>query len=275
MNALAKLLLHATALIILAALLLPLVFSVWVSFSPDSFLTPPGSVWSLRWHREFWADPRWNRALWQSLLVASLATGLALATGIPLAFALGRGAFTGSVWIEYAILLPALVPPVALGLGVLFMVQGTLWQNQALIPAHALLGLPMVALIVRSGLTGIDPALESAARGLGASPFQAMRQITMPLLAPSILVASATVFVISLNESMLAIFLTHPGNETLPAVAWPQLRHAPTPMVAVASCVSVAVTVGIVLMIGTIRSWKGSGEKRTDMLASTTEGAGS
>lgn len=277
MNSLVKGSISAAGALILAAMLLPLAFSVWVSFSPDSFLTPPGSVWSLRWHREFWVNVRWNRALWQSLFVAIMATGVALSAGLPLAFALGRRRFAGSIWIEYAILLPALVPPVALGLGILFLVQGTIWQNQILIPAHALLGLPIVLLIIRSGLSAIDPMLEDAARGLGASPLQAAWQITIPLLVPSILVASAAVFVISLNESMLAIFLTHPSNETLPAVAWPQLRHAPTPLVAVASCVSVAITLAFVALAGCIRSWTmgfalRSGQRLSDQ--ETTGGAG-
>lgn len=250
-----KFIVQALGFVLLLALLAPLLFSVWVSFSPDSFLTPPGTVWSLRWYQEFWIDPRWKAALFRSLLVSLGATTFALAVGIPLSFGLKRYSILGARLIEWICLLPALVPPVALGMGLLFWVQGTIWQNHILIPAHAMLGLPIVLLIVGSGFQSIDPTLEAAARGLGATHTMVAWRITLPLLLPSILVAAAGVFVISLNESMLAIFLTHPGNETLPAVAWPQLRHAPTPLVAVASCASVGVTVLFLGLCGWIWTW--------------------
>jgi ABC-type spermidine/putrescine transport system permease subunit II len=108
--------------------------------------------------------------------------------------------------------------------------------------AHGLVGLPVVYLIMRAHLEQTDPLLEDAARGLGASPGQTAVRVTLPLLLPAVLAGATAAFVVSLNESLLTLFLATPQTETLPAVVWPQLRYAASPLVAVASCVSVAST---------------------------------
>jgi ABC-type spermidine/putrescine transport system permease subunit II len=91
-----------------------------------------------------------------------------------------------------------------------------------------------------------------AARGLGATPGQAARLITLPLALPAILAGVTAAFVGSLNEAMVTLFLATPTTETLPAVVWPQLRYAASPLVAVASCVSVAITL---VGAGSVMAW--------------------
>jgi ABC-type spermidine/putrescine transport system permease subunit II len=87
----------------------------------------------------------------------------------------------------------------------------------------------------------MSPDLELAARGLGAGGWQVLRRVTLPLVRPALAVGGAAAFAVSLNESMVSLFLATPATETLPAVVWPQLRYAPSPLVAVASCASVVV----------------------------------
>jgi ABC-type spermidine/putrescine transport system permease subunit II len=128
-----------------------------------------------------------------------------------------------------------------------------LWGNLAsLVLVHGLVGLPMVYLIVRNHLEQTSPDLETAARGLGASPRQVALRVTLPLLWPALLVGAAAAFAVSLNESMLTLFLATPTTETLPAVVWPQLRYSPSPLVAVASCASVAVACAVIAAVGGI-----------------------
>jgi ABC-type spermidine/putrescine transport system permease subunit II len=225
-------------------MLAPLLFSVWLSFSPDSFLTPPTGEWSGRWYVAFAADRRWVRAVERSLVVATLAAGVALVAGTPLAYAVARYRFAGRRVLLGGILLPACMPPAVLGMGLLPLLYVTrLWGHPAgLVLAHGLLGLPVVFLIVRTHFDQASPDLQAAARGLGASPAQVAWRITLPLARPAALAGAAAAFVGSLNEAMLALFLTTPAAETLPAVVWPHLRYAASPLVAVASCVSVALT---------------------------------
>jgi ABC-type spermidine/putrescine transport system permease subunit II len=228
----------------LLCVLTPLVFSVWVSFSPDSFFTPPTGEWSLRWYAAFAADRRWMLALGRSLIVATAAAAVAAAAGTPLAYSAVRYRFAGQPLLVGGALLPACVPAAVLGMGLLPLLYLTrLWGHlAALVLAHGLLGLPVVFLILRTHFGQASPDLEAAARGLGATAAQVAWRITLPLARPSVLAGAAAAFVGSLNEAMLTLFLATPSTETLPAVIWPQLRYAASPLVAVASCVSVTFT---------------------------------
>jgi ABC-type spermidine/putrescine transport system permease subunit II len=224
-----------------AVLLAPLLFAAWVSFSPDSFLTPPAGAWSLRWYAAFAADRRWTAALVRSLVVGAGAACVAVAAGTPLAYAVARGRFRGRGALAGLALLPVCVPPAVLGMGLLpFVYAVGLWGNLlGLVLAHGLVALPVVYLIARTRLEQFGPDLEAAARGLGAGPWQAAVRVTLPLLRPALLAGAAAAYAISLNEGLLTLFLATPSTETLPAVVWPELRYAPSPLVAVASCVSV------------------------------------
>jgi ABC-type spermidine/putrescine transport system permease subunit II len=234
----------------IGCLLLPLLFAVHVSFSPDSFLTPPTGEWSLRWYRAFLADHRWTAALARSFLVGAASACVAVIAGAPLAFAIARHRFRGRGGLTVVGLLPACVPPAALGMGLLPLLYAIgLWGNLAgLVLVHGLVGLPIVYLIARNHFDQLSPDLEAAARGLGASAWQGMVRVTLPLMRPALTAGAAAAFALSLNESMIALFLATPATETLPAVVWPQLRYSPSPLVAVASCISVAVA-GVAIAI--------------------------
>src|SRR5262249_15330153 len=135
-----------------SGVLAPLLFSVWLSFSPDSFLTPPTGEWSGRWYAAFAADRRWVRAMERSLVVATLSAGVALLAGTPLAYAVARYRFAGRRALLGGALLPACMPAAVLGMGLLPLVYATgLWGHPAaLVLAHGLLGLPVVFLILRT-----------------------------------------------------------------------------------------------------------------------------
>jgi ABC-type spermidine/putrescine transport system permease subunit II len=237
--------------LVVSSLVTPLLFAAWVSFSPDSFLTPPTGKWSVRWYMAFVADRRWTAALTRSLVVGLAAAVVAVAAGAPLAFAVVRYRFWGRGVLAGAAVLPICVPPAVLGMGLLpLLYSAGLWGNPAgLVLVHGLVGLPVVYLIVRNHLEQTSPDLEAAARGLGASPRQVAVRVTLPLLRPVLVAGAASAFAVSLNESMLTLLLATPATETLPAVVWPQLRYSPSPLVAVASCVSVAVALAVTAII--------------------------
>ncbi|MGH7174392.1 MAG: ABC transporter permease [Gemmataceae bacterium] len=228
----------------LSALMAPLVYACWLSFAADEFLTPPIDEWSLRWYGEFFRRPRWTAALRESLLVGVLAVIGSLATGLPLAYALVRLHLRSEALVLGAILLPLVVPPLLLGLGLVPAVQALgLWGTSlSLALAHSLYGLPMVCWLSRSAMLGIDSEIEHAARGLGAKPWQVAYRITLPLIGPSVLAGAVMAFVLSLNEFILSLFLATPETETLPRVLWPNLRYTLSPLVAVASCVTTLAT---------------------------------
>jgi ABC-type spermidine/putrescine transport system permease subunit II len=226
----------------IVALLAPLGLAARVSFSPDSFLTPSSGAWSLRWYAAFLSDSRWAMALVRGLAVGVGAATVATAAGVPLAWAVARHRFAGRGLLAGLALVPAFVPPVVLAMGLLPLVFAVgLWGNPlGLVLAHGLVGLPVVFLVARSRLTELDPDLEAAARGLGATAWQAATRITLPLLRPAVLAGAAAAFAVSLNEAVLAVFLATASAETLPAIVLTQMRQGPTPVVAVASCIGIA-----------------------------------
>lgn len=243
---------------VLLALLWPLAYAVWLSFTPGELLEPPAHLgdWSLRWYREFWGRPQWTAGLWTSLEVATLAALGALAGGVGLAVALTRYRApdgTGRRWLSFlsfAVLLPLFVPGVVLGMALLPWMRALgLWGTRvSLAAAHALWSLPLVYLVVQSALADLDPDLEHAARSLGARPLTVFRRITLPVLAPALAVGGVIAFVLSLNEFFMALFLGTPAVETLPKVIWPELRYTLTPLVAAASGVTLLLTlVGLVV----------------------------
>ena len=237
--------------LVIGALLAPVAFAGWVSFSPDSFLTPPTERWSVRWYVAFFHDHRWIAALGRSLVIAVLAAIVSLVAGGPLAFAVARYRFRGRTLLAVSVILPACVPPAVLGMGLLpLLAFADLWGNPlGLILVHGLLGLPVVYLVARNHLEQTSRDLEDAARGLGATRWQVTRRVTLPLLQPALFAGALAAFVISLNEGMVTIFLTTPDSETLPAVVWPQLRYAASPLVAVASGASTLAALGGILTL--------------------------
>jgi len=241
---------RALGWLLVSALLVPVAHSVWVSFSPDMLLTPPVAAWSLRWHIEFMGDPQWTMALGRSLLAAVLAAGVAVPLGAMAALAPARHGAAMAV-----LMAPACVPAAALGLGLLVAAHaaGLAGTWAALVLAHALMGLPVAVLLARLGCAAELELLRSAARGLGAGPWETARRVTLPLLAPWLWAAAGAVFLISFNDAVVAVFVCGPDTETLPVVAWRQLRHAAGPLVAVAGVASLACAggvAGVVMMIG-------------------------
>lgn len=223
----------------------PLIHTVWVSFSPDMLLTPPVSNWSFRWYAAFMEDPQWSRAAARSLVTGVLASVVAVPAGTMAALGLRGLAGMSRTWAMALLLAPACVPAVALGLGLLQAAHalGVAGGWAVLVFAHALLGLPLVVLLARMGLSARVAELEAAARGLGAGPILVAWRVTLPLIAPWLFAAAVAVFVISLNDAVVAVFVCGPDTETLPVVAWRQLRHAAGPLVAVAGTVTLAISV--------------------------------
>lgn len=228
----------------LALLMAPPLYACWLSFAPDEFLIPPTREWSLRWYGEFVRSPRWMAALGESLLVGALAVACSLGMGLPLAYALVRFPSRSESLLLGAILLPLATPPLLLSIGLLPLIQALgLWGTSlALALSHSLYGMPMVCWLSRAALRGVNPEIEQAARGLGASGWQVAYRITLPLLVPSVLAGAVMAFVLSLNEFILSLFLATPESETLPRVLWPNLRYALSPLVAVASCLTTLAT---------------------------------
>ena len=227
---------------ILYAILLPILISGSMAFSSDSFLTIQRKEWSSKWFIDFLNQHRWTEALTRSIIIGISSTLLSLITGLPLAYTMTRVNIPWKKIINTLVLIPLAIPPIILGMGTLpmFYIMKINGTNMQIVLIHALLILPIVYLILKSKLESIDPQTENAAMGLGSGTFQSLWLITLPLILPSIAISGITGFIISMNESMVTLFMAGPTNETIATITWSQLKHAPTPLVAVASIINLA-----------------------------------
>lgn len=229
---------------VLLILLWPLIYVIWISFTPGELLQPPIAQWSLRWYQLFFTSPQWTQGLVNSFWVAGMTVIGSLLTGGSVAIAVTRYRFRGFELLASAVLLPLFVPAVVLAMAILpFVHMLGLWGTRiSLAAAHSLWSMPVAFLVIRSALAELDPDLEHAARGLGADAITTFRRITLPVIAPALIVGAIMAFIISLNEFVMALFLSTPAIETLPKVIWPNLRYTLTPLVAAASSVTMVLT---------------------------------
>jgi len=240
------------ALAVLVLLLIPLVLSILVSFTPSRYLELPRGEWTLDWYRQLFESRVWMEAMTNSLIVAAMVAALSVPTAMATAAGLWRTRFRWrSAW-QSALMLPMILPNVALAAGMLAAVRLTpLWGTHAgLALAHSVLAIPVAYLVLAASLKQVDPNLEAAARGLGASSWQVFRFVTLPLILPAVLAATLFAFIISLNEITLTLFLATRETETLPRVIWPNLRFAITPLVAAASVLLLLLTLPAVIGAG-------------------------
>ena len=231
-------------------LLIPLVMSLAVSLTPSEFIALPTDRVSLRWYTEFFGDFRWISALTNTFIVAGLTMAISFPVGLLAAVAFTRHHFRWRAAASTAIIFPLFVPSVVLGIGSLtFHRTLGIWGTPlSLAVAHSLWAIPLVFIVLKATLAGVDRSVEEAAAGLGASPLRVFWEVTLPLVAAGVFVGMLFAFIISVNEFIMSLFLSTPRTRTLPVVIWPQIRYLLTPIVAAASSVIIVITLLILVI---------------------------
>ncbi len=193
---------------------------------------------SLRWFGALARNERILEAAWLSLRVGAAAASLAALLGLALGWVLARhGPFAGRPVFGALAGAPLVLPEVVTGLALLLLFVGlqalTGWPAQrgavTVWLAHSALGMAYVAVLVQARLAALDPRLEEAAADLGATPFVAFRTVTLPLIWPSLAAGWLLAFTLSLDDVVVASFVSGPGATTLPVYLFSQLRLGMTP----------------------------------------------
>jgi thiamine transport system permease protein len=160
--------------------------------------------------------PPWH-AVVNSLLFATLATGIALVVG---GLAAAAAARRRAGWLDVAVMLPLGVSAVMLGFGfvIAFDSPPVAWRGSPwLVPVvQALVAAPFVVRIVAPGLRSIDPRLREAAAVLGASPTRVWRAVDLPLVLRALGVAAGFAFAVSLGEFGATVFVARSDWPTVP-----------------------------------------------------------
>jgi multiple sugar transport system permease protein len=160
-----------------------------------------------------------ERVFSNSLIVASATALVSLAVGITAAYSFARFR-TGGGSLPFFILTLRMAPPIAVGLPffLVFRSLGLLDSQLGLVIAYTTFNLPLVIWLLRSFFREMDPSLEEAALVDGASRWQALRHIALPLAVPAIVSTGLLAFIFSWNEFFFATLLTSNNGRTVPAL---------------------------------------------------------
>jgi len=233
----------------LGFLWLPVLLMVAYAFSADRIPFQWGGF-SLRWFRALAADERLIEAALLSLRIAAGAASLAVLVGGVAGWALARfGPFRGRAVFGALIGAPLVLPEVVTGLSLLLLfvaLEAAIgWPAgrgpTTVLLAHATLGAAFVAVVVQARLAGMGRSLEEAAMDLGATPWTAFRTVTLPLIAPALAAGWLLAFTLSLDDVVIASFVSGPAGTTLPIALFAMLRLGLTPEVNALAAVIVAV----------------------------------
>ena len=223
----------------LGFLWLPVLLLAGYAFS-DSRIPFQWGGFSLRWFEVLLADARLLEAAWLSLRIAAGGATLAVLLGGAIGWVLARhGPFRGRALFGALAGAPLVLPEVVTGQSLLLgfvLLQGwTGWPAErgatTVLLAHATTGAAYAAVVIQARLAGLDRVLEEAARDLGATPLAAFRTVTLPLMAPSLVAGWLLAFTLSLDDVVVASFVSGPAGTTLPMVVFSMLRLGLTPQV--------------------------------------------
>ena len=214
-----------------AFLYLPMLILIIYSFNKSKLVT----VWagfSTQWYGELMQNEAFLDAAWVTLKVAVVSSTIATVLGTMAAYALVRGGrFFGRTLFSGMVFAPLVMPEVITGLSLLLLFIGIGLDRGVLtiILAHTTFSMCFVSVVVSSRLSTFDRSLEEAALDLGASPFAAFRLVTLPIIAPAVVSGWLLAFTLSLDDLVIATFVTGPSATTLPMKIWSSVRLGVTP----------------------------------------------
>jgi putrescine transport system permease protein len=238
----------------MAFLYIPMILLVIYSFN-YSKLVPVWGGWSVRWYVELFQSEEVWAAVALSLKVAVVNATFATLLGTLAGLAMVRfGRFRGRTLFGGMLSAPLVMPEVITGLSLLllFITLGDWigWPSErgftTITIAHITFSLAYVAVIIQSRLTGMGQTLEEAALDLGAKPFRVLTDITLPRLAPGMMAGWLLAFTLSLDDLVIASFVTGPGANTLPILIYSRIRLGLRPDInALATIIIITVAIGV------------------------------
>lgn len=232
-----------------AFLYIPMVILVVYSFNESKLVT----VWagfSTKWYGELLSNEAFLDAAWVTLRVAFFASTLATVLGTMAAYVMvRRGRFFGRTLFSGMIYAPLVMPEVITGLSLLllFIALGFDRGVTTIVLAHTTFAMCYVSVVVSSRLVTFDQSLEEAALDLGATPWDAFRLVTLPIIAPAVISGWLLAFTLSLDDLVIASFVSGPSSTTLPMKVWSSVRLGVSPEINALSTIIISiVTVGVI-----------------------------
>ncbi|WP_213880340.1 ABC transporter permease [Pseudomonas sp. dw_358] len=237
---------------ILLYLIIPVLIVVPMSFSEARFLQFPPQHWSLQWYQAFFHSAQWLSAARVSLITAFCTMAISLPIGMAAAYAINASSLKAVRTLQLVLLLPMMVPIILIAAGVFFVYArvGLVSTLTGLVLAHIMLALPYVIIALLAGLRNFDMSQEMVARSLGMNRFRAFMAVTLPQIKPSLVSATLFAFITSLDETVVALFISGGDNQTLTKRMFTALRDEIDPTIAAISSMLILASLVLVVVAG-------------------------
>lgn len=187
---------------------------------------------TLRWYEQLFVIPQLTQSLETSIEISLIVTIVATVLGTLMGFAMGRFKIRGIGSINLLLFANIAAPEVALGAAVLslFLTMGIPLGFWTIVIVQVMFSIAYVAVTVRARMSGLDPALEEAARDLGAGPVSTFFRITVPMITPGIMAGALLVFALSIDDFIMTSFNAG-STVTFPLWVWGAARTGVPPQV--------------------------------------------
>lgn len=234
----------------------PIVSLVVFSFNSSKLVTVWGGF-STKWYGALLQNQQILDAAGLSLKIAAISASISLVLGTLAAVALVRfKRFKGRALMTGMVTAPLVMPDVIIGLSLLLLFVAMDHQfgwpggrgQMTIILAHATFCMAFVAVVIQSRLSDMDFSLDEAAMDLGATPIRVFFDITLPIISPALVSGWLLAFTLSLDDLVIASFVSGPGASTLPMVIFSKIRLGVTPEInALASIIIGVVAFGVII----------------------------
>jgi len=236
--------------------IIPLSFNAqdFFTFTPEMLSFDPAG-YSLKHYRDFFGNPDWQQAMWNSIKIAPAATILSVGLGTLAAIGLSQPHVPFRRAIMAILISPMIVPLIISAAGMYFFysrigLQGT---YLGVVLAHAALGIPFVIITVTATLVGFDRSLTRAASSLGADPVTTFFKVQMPLILPGVISGGLFAFITSFDEVVVVLFVGSAGQKTLPWQMFIGLREQISPTILAVATILVALSVALLATVEVLR----------------------
>lgn len=246
--------------LVLVFLYLPIAIMILMAFNRSALYELPFTFDTV-WFEALAKNDRLLTASFNSVVIAAVNAVIATTIGTLAALGLARYSFRGKRLLQLLLFPPITIPWLIIGTSMLvfFFWTGIGRGLHAILLGHVALSLPYVIVVVGARLASFGPQLEEAAATLGATPWQTLRRVTAPILAPGIMAAALFAFAVSFDQFVISYFLASPGTSTLPVEIYTSIRKGFTPEINAISSIIILVSMGLMMLV--VRHFRFGGER--------------
>ena len=238
--------LSAAAIFAYAFLYVPLLIVVIYSFN-DSRLNAEWVGFTFDWYRTLAGDDQMLTAAGNSLIIGLVASLVSTVLGTLAGLAMHRYRLR---LLPILIVAPIAIPEILMGVSLLifFVLLNFTLGLVSVALAHIAFCIGFVAIVVRARLAGMDETLTEAARDCGASPLEAFRYVTLPLIMPGVVAGALMAFTLSIDDFVITFFTAGAGTVTLPLQIYSMIKIAVTPEVNAVSTLLMLLTLVLIVI---------------------------